>query len=143
MYLHFHVFFCLFSFVFFTISYCIFQFQWVKHATSDYGTQIVHIVFDWLLRTWKDIICNFAIWLFVLEQTWILKTILRHWRTFFSNIRQLRLVKKICYKLRDLYSFCTSFRCDVYILYVLEILKNTKRGWRKLNMKELRSIKIL
>ena len=33
-------------FLFFTISYCIFQFQCVKHATSDYGTQIVHIVFD-------------------------------------------------------------------------------------------------
>ena len=33
-----HVFFCLFGFVFFTISYCIFQFQWVKHATSYYDT---------------------------------------------------------------------------------------------------------
>jgi hypothetical protein len=78
--------FCLFSFVFFTISYCIFQFQWVKHVTSDYGTQIVHIVVDWLLRTWKDIICNFAIWLFVLVQTWIVT----HWNW---NI-QYEIVKK-------------------------------------------------
>jgi hypothetical protein len=76
-------------FFFLTISYCIFQFQWVKHATSDYGTQIVHIVFDWLLRTWKDIIFNFVIWLFVLVQTWIVKTILRHCWNFFSNIRHV------------------------------------------------------
>jgi hypothetical protein len=37
----------------------------------------MHIVFDWLLRTWlkRYIIFNFAIWLFVLVQTWIVKTI--------------------------------------------------------------------
>ena len=58
----------------------------------------MHIVFDWLLRTWlkRYIIFNFAIWLFVLVQTWIVKTILRHWWTFFFNIRQLRFVKKTC-----------------------------------------------
>jgi hypothetical protein len=99
---------------------------------SDYGTQIVHIVFDWLLRTWKDIIFNFAIRLFVLVQTWIVKTILKHWWTFFSNILQLRFVKKNCYKLRDLYSFYESFWCDVYILYILEILKY-KKGMEKIN----------
>ena len=133
--------FCLFSFVFLLFRTV---FQWVKHATSDYGTQIVHIVFDWLLRTWKDIIFNFEIWLFVLVQTWIVKTILRHWWTFFSNVRQLRFVKKNCYKLCDLCSFYASFRCDVYILYTRDTyIVNTKRGGRKLIMRELRSIKIL
>jgi hypothetical protein len=123
--------FCLFSFVFFTISYCIFQFQWVKHARSDYGTQMVHIVFDWLLRTWKDIIFNFAIWLFVLVQTWIVKTILRHWWTFFSNIRQVRFVKKTATNCVICIVFM-SFRYDVYILYILDILKY-KKGMEKIN----------
>ena len=118
-----HVFFCfcLFSFIFLLFRwYCIFQFQWVKHATSDYGTQIMHIVFDWLLRTWKDIIFNFAIWLFVLVQTWIVKTILRHWWTLFSNIRQLRFVKK---KMLQTAWFVVCMRVSD-VLYILEILKH-------------------
>ena len=120
MYLHFMcsfvclvLFFLLFHTVYFNFS----ELNMRPHITI-LKLQLMHmyIVFDWLLRTWlkRYIIFNFVIWLFVLVQTWMVKTILRHWWTFFSNIRQLRFVKKTCV----ICSFYESFQCDVYILYI-------------------------
>ena len=148
MYLHFMcsfvclvLFFLLFHTVYFNFS----ELNMRPHITI-LKLQLMHmyIVFDWLLRTWlkRYIIFNFVIWLFVLVQTWMVKTILRHWWTFFSNIRQLRFVKKTCVICMFLWEFPMWRVHFVYSIYsggsMSKVISNSSY-WPITNTKWVRS----